>query len=93
MAKMKTYVVISLLLIRETRKSAFCVCENRDADHRCGNRAADQRLRFLYIDSNIPLLSKFLISSLEPSFVVVQPGLCLTWLETSKAGLVATRLI
>ena len=46
------------------RKPAFCICENKDADQLRGNREADQRLCFLYIDSTIPLLSKPEISSL-----------------------------
>ena len=40
------------------RKPAFCICENKDADQLLGNREADQRLCFRYIDSTIPLLSK-----------------------------------
>ena len=40
------------------RKPAFCICENKDADQFPGNREADQRLCFRYIDSTIPLLSK-----------------------------------
>ena len=35
----------------------FCICENKDADQLRGNREADQRLCFRYIDSMIPLLS------------------------------------
>ena len=46
------------------RKSAFCVCENKDADQLRGNRKADQRLCFRYIDSTTPLLPKYEISSL-----------------------------
>ena len=46
------------------RKPTFCICENKDADQLCGNRKADQRLCFRYIESAIPLLSKFEISSL-----------------------------
>ena len=38
------------------RKPALCVCENKDADQLCGNRAADQCLCFRYIDITIPLL-------------------------------------
>ena len=45
------------------RKPAFCICENKDADQ-LGNREADQRLCFRYIDSTIPLVSKSKISSL-----------------------------
>ena len=40
------------------RKPAFCLCENKDTDQLCGNRTADQRLCFRYIDSTIPLLPK-----------------------------------
>ena len=49
---------------RVMRKPMFCVCENKDADQLRGNREADQRLCFRYIDSTIPLLSKYEISSL-----------------------------
>ena len=41
---------------RVVRKPAFCICENKDADQLRGNREADQRLCFRYIDSTIPLL-------------------------------------
>ena len=74
-------------------KPAFCTYENKDADQLRGDRKADQRLCFRYSDSAIPLLSKSEISSLQPSSVVVQPGLCGTWLETLKTGFLTTRLI
>ena len=67
---------------RVTRKPTICICENKDADQLRGNREADQRLCFGYIDSTIPLLSKSEISSLKPSSVAVQPGLCGTRSET-----------
>ena len=38
--------------------------KNEDADQLHGNREADQRLCFRYMDSTIPLLSKSKISSL-----------------------------
>ena len=41
------------------RKPAFCICENKDTDQLHGNREADQRLCFPYIDSTIPLLPKY----------------------------------
>ena len=66
------------------RKTAFCICENKDADQLCGNRKADQRLCFRDIDSTIPLLPKYQISSLKPSSVVAQPGLCRTWSESPE---------
>ena len=76
------------------RKPAFCICENKDADQLCGNRKADQRLCFRYIDnSKIPLLAKYEISSLYPSSENVQLGFCGTWSETPKTGFLRTRLI
>ena len=75
------------------RKPAFCICENKDADQLRGNREADQRLCFRYTDSTIPLLSKSVISSLKPSSVAVQPGLCRTWSETPKTGFLRTAQI
>ena len=75
------------------RKPAFCICENKDADQPPGDREADQRLCFRYIDSTIPLFSKSEISSLKPFSVTEQTGLCVTWLETQKIGFVTSRLI
>ena len=46
------------------RKPDFCICENKGADQLRGNREADQRLCFRYIDSTIPLLPIYEISSL-----------------------------
>ena len=74
------------------RKTAFCICKNKDTDQLRGNRKADQRLCFRYSDSSIPLLPKSEISSLWPSSVAVQPGLCRTWSETPKTGFLTTRL-
>ena len=54
------------------RKSAFCICENKDADQLSRNREADQRLCFRYTDRTIPLLPKSEISSIcgcTPRFV------------------------
>ena len=78
---------------RVVRKPAFCICENKDADQLRGNREADKLLSFRYTDSTIPLLSKSEISSFQPSSVAAQPGLCRTWSETQKTGLLTTRLI
>ena len=64
------------------RKPMFCICKNKDADQLHSNREADQHLCFRYIDSTIPLLSKSEISSLQPSSVAVQPGLCWTRSES-----------
>ena len=54
------YLNLSLIM----RKMAFCICENKDADQLCGNREADPRLCFRYIDSTIPLLPMYENSSL-----------------------------
>ena len=61
------------------RKPTFCICENKDADQLCGNRTTDQRLCFRYLDSTIPLLPKYKISSPSHlqwlnSLVCVRPG-------------------
>ena len=77
----------------DVRKPDFCICKNKDADQLRGNREADQRLCFRYTDSSIPLLLKYEISILQPSSVVVQPGLCRTWSEIQKTGFLTTRLI
>ena len=69
------------------------MCENKDADQLRGNRESDQRLYFRYTDSTIPLLPKYEFSSIWPSCVVVQSGLCGTWSETPKTGFLTTRLI
>ena len=74
------------------RKPFFLHMRRKDADQLRGNREADQRLCFRYIDSTIPLVPKYEISSLWPSCVVVQPGLCGTWSETPKTGFLTTRL-
>ena len=55
---------ISKLYEPRYEKTAFCICENRDADQLRGNREADQRLCFRYTDSTIPLLPKSEIPSL-----------------------------
>ena len=75
------------------RKPDLRICENKDADQLRGNREADQRLCFRYTDSTTTLLFKYEMSSLLPSSVAVQPGLCGTWSETPKTGFLRTRLI
>ena len=74
-------------------KTGICICQNKDANQLRGSREADQGLCFRYMDSTIPLLPKSEISSVQPSSVVVQPGLCRTWSETPKTGFLTTRLI
>ena len=82
------FIKMSLVM----RKPDFCICINKDADQLRSNREADQRLCFRYMDSTISLLPKYKISSLQPSSVAVQPGLCGTWSETQKTGFLTTRL-
>ena len=48
-------------LSKVVRKPLFCICENKGADQLRGNHAADQHLRFHYID---PSASK--IQNLKP---------------------------
>ena len=72
------------------RKPTFCISENKDADQLRGNREADQRLCFRYIDSTIPLHSKSKISSLFCS--------CTAWfvsdlVRNQNIGFLMTRLI
>ena len=74
------------------RKPDFCLCENKGADQLRGNREADQRLGFRYMDSTIPLLLKSEISSFQLFSKLVQAGLCRTWSETLKTGFLASRL-
>ena len=58
------------------RKPIFYICENKGSDQLRSNSTADQRLCFRYIDCTIPLLPKSRISSLLPSSVAAQLGLC-----------------
>ena len=81
------------------RKATICICENKDADQLRSyadqlhsNCEADQRLCFRYMDSTITLLSKSKVSSLWPSSVLVQSGLCRTWSETKIIGFLMRQL-
>ena len=78
---------------RVVRKAVFCICKNKDTDQLRGSHKADQLLCFRYIDSTIPLLPIYEISSPWLSCVVVQPGFCGAWSETPKTGFLTTRLI
>ena len=62
-------------------RPTISIGENKGADQLRSNCKADQRLCFRYTDSTIPLLSNSKISSLLPSSVTVQPGLCRIWSE------------
>ena len=63
-------------------KPTKCLGKNKGADQLRGNREADQRLCFHYMDSAIPLPHLYKISNRLPSSVTVQPGLCWTWSES-----------
>ena len=75
------------------KKTAFCICENKDTNQLLGHHGADQGLCFRYIESTIPLLLKSEISSLYPSSVAVHPSLCQAWSETLNIGFLMTQLI
>ena len=64
-------------------KPIICICENKDADQLRGNHEADLRLCFRYVGSAIPLLSKSKITSLWPSSLTIQAGLCWTCSKTT----------
>ena len=64
---------------RRMGKPAICKGENKGAGQLRSNCEAEQLLCFRYTDSTIPLLSKSKFSSLYPSSMTVQPGLCRTW--------------
>ena len=69
-------------LSRVMRKPTFCICKNKDAHQLRGNREADQRLCFPYINSTIPLICK---RKLQAWFVLNQVGnqnvgFLMTWL-------------
>ena len=70
------------------KRAFFCICENKDA--------ITAKLISAFVSTNtvgtIHLLPKFEISSLFPSSVAEQPGLCWTWPETPKTGFLMTRL-
>ena len=76
---------------RHEKKTAFCTCENKDADQLCSKHYGSAPC-FRYMDSAIPLLPKSEITSLQTS-VAVQPSLCQTWSETPKTVFLTTRLI
>ena len=68
------------------RRPTKCLGENKGTDQLHGNREADQRLCFRYIDSKIPLLLRTQISSLQTDF-------CKAWSVTQIVGFLMQRLI
>ena len=61
----------------------MCIGENKDADQLRGNREADQRLCFRYMDSSIPPLLNSKISSFYLFSMTVQAGLYKTCSKTT----------
>ena len=49
-------------------KPDFCLFKNKDADHLCSNRRADQHLYFCHLDSTIALFMKSKISMFKIFF-------------------------
>ena len=60
--------MLKFVMSRRIRKPKKCLGENKRADQLCSNYTADQRLCFLYTDSDIPLLLQSEISSLLSCF-------------------------
>ena len=89
----KTTYYINIHMSLCMRKPTICIGENKAADQLRGNREADQRLCFRYMDSTILFLLKYKISNLLPYSVTVQPGLCQTWSEPQIVGFLTHRLI
>ena len=56
---------------RHVGKPTICICENKDADQLRGNREADQRLCFRYLDST------YFLYFLNPKFQASSLLLCL----------------
>ena len=50
------------------RKPMFCICEKKYADQLRGNREADQRLSFRYIDSTFSSSSSFTVYNVKIIF-------------------------
>ena len=75
------------------RKQTFCICENKGINQLRSNCEADQSISFRFTNSTIPLLFHSKISSLYPSSVFVQLGLCRTCSKTHIVGFVMTRLM
>ena len=54
---------------RVMKKTAFCICENKNTDQLCGKREADQRPCFCYKNSTIPLLHQSIFCGCTARFV------------------------
>ena len=72
------------------RKWDYCLYKNKGAVQLCSNCEADQHLCFRYMDNTIPVLLKSDFTSFLAASVTVQTGLCQTWSETLKTGIIAS---
>ena len=50
------YILLLFVIESHHEKTIFCECVKKGPDRLHGNRAADQRICFRYINSTIPLL-------------------------------------
>ena len=91
--KLHKTATASYNMSHRTRKPTICICKNKDADQLRSNCEADQRLCFRYMDSAIPLLVIFKISSFQPASVTVQSSSCQSWSETQIIGFLMQQLI
>ena len=68
-------------------KQTICIGENKAADQLRGNREADQRLCFRYMDSTIPLLlkSKTMFCDCTARFVWDLVGIPNCWFSHAQA--------
>ena len=75
------------------RKPVFYICETKTLISVAVTAQLISAFCICYMDNTISLLSKSEISGLQPSSVVVQPGLCGTWSETPNTIILVTWLI
>ena len=75
-------------------KACFChYANNKATDQPAHPRNLISTFVFRCLDSMVPLVSVFKISSLHLASMAAQAGLCLTWLQTPKTAFVVMRLI
>ena len=74
-------------------KPTICIGEIKDADQLRGNRKADQRLCFRYLDSTIPLLPKSKIFQLLAIFCDYTAWFVSDLVRTQIVGFSTRRLI
>ena len=83
-------------VIMEPRHEKTCLCSMRTtkgADQPAHLRILISAIVFRCLDSIIPLVSVFEISSPCLAIVTAQTGFCITWSQTPKTGFLVMRLI